>query len=324
MVQTSPRPEQLPFILELLDDETPTVREAVIAELRAYGSSLETELSRLPQPPSEEQIRQIDELLGRNRAERKRQRAGAIIPASVMPPPPPPPAGASVEAADGFSTTETEITDWLLDNWADWMQEDNANLQLERGLSLVSGFVSNTMDAQRVGEAIDGLALEFSLQEHALSELELSKFLFQEKGLKGVSHSSSYYSPESSDLVSVIEQGQGIPISLCCIYRLAGARLGLDIHGVNTPRHFLAAIRADNQRLFIDCFDKGRVYTARKLEESWAGALTSGSILERDASPHAILGRVLRNLALAYSLSGSEERSRALLHLIEQHDRRQF
>ncbi len=42
----TPDPAQLPHLLDLLDDESPTVQEAVWHELKAYGQGLEEELAR--------------------------------------------------------------------------------------------------------------------------------------------------------------------------------------------------------------------------------------------------------------------------------------
>jgi len=56
-------PKHLPHLLKLLDDESPVVQEAVAKELAALGPSLETELSRLPEPPDEVQRGLIRALL---------------------------------------------------------------------------------------------------------------------------------------------------------------------------------------------------------------------------------------------------------------------
>jgi len=42
-----PNPKQLPHIIKLLDDDSPTVHESVMKELASFGTSLEVELARL-------------------------------------------------------------------------------------------------------------------------------------------------------------------------------------------------------------------------------------------------------------------------------------
>ncbi|MES2201784.1 MAG: transglutaminase-like domain-containing protein, partial [candidate division FCPU426 bacterium] len=56
-------PKQLPYLLNLLDDESDMVRSAIADELNAYGESLKTELARLALPPSPEQRRVLQSLM---------------------------------------------------------------------------------------------------------------------------------------------------------------------------------------------------------------------------------------------------------------------
>ncbi len=58
-----PDPKQLPYLLNLLDDESDMVRGAIADELNAYGESLKTELARLALPPSPEQRRVLQSLM---------------------------------------------------------------------------------------------------------------------------------------------------------------------------------------------------------------------------------------------------------------------
>jgi len=56
---------QLPFLLQLLDDRSEVVQEALMEELAGFGPDLETELGRLAEPPSHSQRHAIQELLTR-------------------------------------------------------------------------------------------------------------------------------------------------------------------------------------------------------------------------------------------------------------------
>lgn len=53
----------LPFVLRLLDDESPEVRTAVIEKLISYGPDLEDYLEELPKPATKEQVETIRALL---------------------------------------------------------------------------------------------------------------------------------------------------------------------------------------------------------------------------------------------------------------------
>lgn len=58
-----PDATQIPYLLRLIDDESEGVRNAVARALAAFGPSLEEELVRLPEPPSEQQMQAIRDLL---------------------------------------------------------------------------------------------------------------------------------------------------------------------------------------------------------------------------------------------------------------------
>lgn len=52
-----PDPRQLPFLLRLIDDDSPTVREVVARELASFGDAIEEELARQRIEPGESQQR---------------------------------------------------------------------------------------------------------------------------------------------------------------------------------------------------------------------------------------------------------------------------
>ncbi|MBI3118992.1 MAG: hypothetical protein HYZ00_09925 [Candidatus Hydrogenedentes bacterium] len=59
-------PTMLPYLLQLLDDDSEVVRDALMEEFSAFGPMLHTELARLPDPPSPGQRNAIQGLLARH------------------------------------------------------------------------------------------------------------------------------------------------------------------------------------------------------------------------------------------------------------------
>lgn len=55
--------KQLPYLLALIDDESPVTRKAVLKELSAFGKNLEIYYDNLTPPPSEATRRKVQELL---------------------------------------------------------------------------------------------------------------------------------------------------------------------------------------------------------------------------------------------------------------------
>lgn len=58
-----PDPKQIPYLLNLLDDDSKLVQQSVLKELKAFGPALRDELTRLPQEPSVEQQALLSRLL---------------------------------------------------------------------------------------------------------------------------------------------------------------------------------------------------------------------------------------------------------------------
>ncbi len=60
-----PDSSQLPFLLRLFDDQSPTVREAVLQAMGQFGDELDQRLSQLEDPPKVEQRQAIVEEVAR-------------------------------------------------------------------------------------------------------------------------------------------------------------------------------------------------------------------------------------------------------------------
>ena len=65
-----PDPKQLPFLLKLLDDESPDVRQAVLSQFAAFGDSLEEHLRGLALPQNPQQRRLVGGLIRLGRRKR--------------------------------------------------------------------------------------------------------------------------------------------------------------------------------------------------------------------------------------------------------------
>lgn len=286
-------PKHLPSVVQLLDDDSSVVRESVQGYLRELSSELETLLQELV-PTLDAPRRELALQLARPEVD---------LMEGLLP-------------LDGMDLEEEgSPARWLADNWADWMAITDRWEQLEAGLSILSGFISGRLDDSGVTEALDRLTLEFELSEHDQNVLGLADFLFKEKGLRGV-QAPAYYAPANHDLRYVIERGEGIPISLCCIFMLVGARLGFAIEGCNLPRHFMTRVRLRGQVFLMDCFNGGRLLTETELRRTSIGANLPPDFLQESVEPPAILQRMLRNLQIAYSFSGDTERSELMQLLV--------
>ncbi len=129
----------------------------------------------------------------------------------------------------------------------------------------------------------------------------LNRFLFVEQGFAG--NQDHYYDRRNSFLNEVLERRTGIPITLALVYTEVGRRLGLPVHGVGFPGHFLAKYAGGERDIIIDPFF-GVVLTEEQCHERLRAVMGDAAELDahhlRPAAPKEILVRMLSNLKQIY------------------------
>lgn len=170
---------------------------------------------------------------------------------------------------------------------------------------------------QRVPHLVDQL-----LHHHPINPepvlAHLHSVLFEEFGLAG--NMTDYYNPHNSYITSVLESCSGIPISLTLIYKNVAERLGLHVHGINAPGHFLAAVdqppesrppdKCGHGRMFIDPFCGGRFLTrdevGQLLEQTLGRPLPYHKNMLAPATNRQWLNRILQNLQNIFAFTRRE------------------
>lgn len=131
---------------------------------------------------------------------------------------------------------------------------------------------------------------------------ELSRVLFEEEGFRG--NRMEYYDPRNSFLNDVIDRRLGIPITLSIVYLEVGWRLGLPLHGVNFPGHFLVRYAGEAMELLVDPFQGGMVRfedeAQNLLDHVYGGSVRMQPDFLRVADRHDTLVRLLANLKGTY------------------------
>jgi regulator of sirC expression with transglutaminase-like and TPR domain len=125
----------------------------------------------------------------------------------------------------------------------------------------------------------------------------LNKYLFTERGFHG--SRGDYYNRSNSYLPEVIDDREGLPITLSVLYIELGRRLGLKIEGVGLPGHFVVRhLPAKGEAALIDVYDGGVSLTrddaAKKVQD-----ITGRPLREEFLAPvtkRAIVVRMLNNL----------------------------
>jgi len=126
----------------------------------------------------------------------------------------------------------------------------------------------------------------------------LRKFLFEENGFHGSRH--DYYNRANSHLSAVLDDREGLPITLSVVFLDLARRLGIpEVSGLPLPGHFLVAhrISKDEQRL-IDVFEGGRYLAHTEADEigSEHAGVPVRSDLMRPATPREMIVRLVTNL----------------------------
>lgn len=188
--------------------------------------------------------------------------------------------------------------------------------QLEAAHELLAQYQNGPGYPRRVGTVLDALAEEFGFYHKSRSPFALAQFLFQEKNLRGAQ--VHYYKPENSNLVRLVETGEGLPITLACTFMLMGSRLGMRIEGCNFPGHFLARFVHKDQLYLVDGFNSGKPFPAEELMRRYPeSSATLSAILHLPTSPETIMNRVLRNLERAYQKAGVTQEAELISRLLK-------
>ena len=139
----------------------------------------------------------------------------------------------------------------------------------------------------------------------------LHDVLFDVFGLRG--NVDDYYNPANSYLPDVLRTRQGLPITLVLVYKRVAEPLGLVVHGVNAPGHFLAEVQpsdASDESSFIDPFFRGgmldRHEVVQRVTEATGIELQPGTDVLVRATHRQWLARMLNNLQAAFAALGQE------------------
>ena len=142
---------------------------------------------------------------------------------------------------------------------------------------------------------------------------ELSRVLFEDEKFRG--NADAFYDPRNSFLNDVLDRHLGIPLTLSILYLEVGWRLGLPLHGVNFPGHFLVRYDGEAVKLLIDPFQGGLVRFEDEaqdlLDRVYGGTVTLQPSYLRPADRKDIIVRLLANLKGIYLNTRDDRRALA-------------
>lgn len=180
-----------------------------------------------------------------------------------------------------------------------WLTEESGWAKLESALAALAEYQTGVTRPTPLRDHLDRLAAEYRAL-HPEPEFEtLAAFLFGTR-LRGAP--SGGWRAHHSNLVYVIEEGEGLPLALACVYLLVGARLGLELEGCNFPRHFYARFRRGGKVVLVDGYRKGELITEADMVRRHPELGESARVFCRMPTDcEAIVVRALRNVVQSYT-----------------------
>lgn len=158
---------------------------------------------------------------------------------------------------------------------------DNPDLETEPYLDLLKRF------SEELKDRLDGVTDPGKKLQGLIS------FFTVELGFRG--SRMEYYNRANSYLNEVIDDREGLPISLSVLFIELAARSGLKVEGIGVPRHFIVRHKpAEGDPSLIDVFDNCKVISIEDASRLSGVTLDTSSLVV--SSRRDILERMVRNL----------------------------
>lgn len=186
------------------------------------------------------------------------------------------------------------------------VQRPEPEIDLAAAALLIARAEYADLDVGAYLRRLDGLAAEARTLGGERDPLRclhrLREFVFEEQGFRG--NTEEYYDPRNSFLNDVLDRRLGIPITLSLVLIEVGRRLGLAIHGIGLPAHFIVGLRADRCRVLLDPFNGGAILTPEACEQVVSRVLGRPVTLQEEhfapVTKGQFLTRMLANLKAIY------------------------
>jgi len=181
--------------------------------------------------------------------------------------------------------------------------EPEAKIDLFHATLLIARLDNAELDIepyrQQIAEMAREVAGKFPKDADAATKLAaLKEYLFAENGFHG--SRSDYSSRANSYMNLVLDDREGLPITLSVLFMELGHRIGLNgVNGLPLPGHFMVRYApGDGAEQIIDAYNGGRTVSRTEAQERVIEATGEGfrDIDYRAATKREIILRMLRNL----------------------------
>ena len=177
----------------------------------------------------------------------------------------------------------------------------DADVDLLRAALLLSRLDNDEVDVEAYAADVDRMADEIRemIPKDASDDVKLAaidKYLFEEHGYHG--SRGDYYSRSNSYMNEVIDDREGLPITLSVLYMELARRIGPKVVGVGLPGHFVVRYEpAEGSGQFIDVHNRGVRLTEeearRRIAETFEEEVNPSSFV---LDKRHVISRMLSNL----------------------------
>jgi regulator of sirC expression with transglutaminase-like and TPR domain len=194
------------------------------------------------------------------------------------------------------------------------------DIDLIHAALLIARLDNDEVDVEAYRKEVDRMAREVTAGlakdvDEKAKLAALNKYLFAERGYHG--SRGDYYHRSNSYLNEVIDDREGLPITLSVLYLEVARRLGLKVEGVALPGHFVTRfVPAKGEPQLIDVFEGGQALSredaAKKVE-----ALTGEPVKDEHLAPAAKKAIVVRMLHNLMNLAESDRDAEGMLRYLD-------
>lgn len=149
--------------------------------------------------------------------------------------------------------------------------KDDDKIDLVAAALWIAALDNEELDVAEYCHEIDDLATDLKKSiaadaDDAAKLAALKRFFFEELGYHG--GRLNYYARSNNHLNEVIDDREGMPITLSVLYIELGRRVGLNLVGVGLPGHFVVRHEPkEGDSQIIDVFEGGTALTRQEAEE---------------------------------------------------------
>jgi regulator of sirC expression with transglutaminase-like and TPR domain len=186
---------------------------------------------------------------------------------------------------------------------------DEAKIDLAHAALVVAWLDNDELDVTGYRDEIDRMARKLAAALPKMADdkaklAALNKFFFEDRGFHG--SRGDYYHRSNSYLNEVIDDREGLPITLSLLYMELARRVGLKVEGVGLPGHFVVRhVPAIGEPQLIDVFDGGKPLSRKDAEKKVEGT-SGGTLTDEHLKPVAKAAMVVRVLHNLLNVAGGE------------------